>query len=494
MSQLFASPDEPQAPSSSDGAVKVDDAATGIPTPDAVVSASPGPAPAPPGVAADGVFGTPPAPQPGSIDYTVPPVPPSQSRPKPPRRGAFGAGIAALALLLGTAGGIGGAAAWQEWGPSNSSPAQLATLPVAQSSSTVQPAAGSVAAVAKAALPSVVQIEVKTSTGGDTGSGIVIRADGYILTNNHVISAAASNGGTVKVLFSDGQVDSAKVVGFTSAYDLAVIKVNRTDLKPLVLGDSSAMVVGDPVIAVGSPLGLDSTVTTGIVSALNRPVTTGQTASTSAYIAAIQTDAAINPGNSGGPLLNMSGQVIGINSAIAALPGATQATGAGSVGLGFAIPSNQARRVAEQLIADGKATVPAIGAQLDSSYSGRGVRVADSSQLPNGSPGVVPGSPADKAGIKPGDIIVAMDGSPVADASSAIVRIRSHAPGDQMTFTLLRNGKDVKVTVTLGTLSSLDYGNTGTTGGTSGGLTWRWVTIDPWTSTARNSSSSRCLR
>ncbi|NYI42253.1 S1C family serine protease [Demequina lutea] len=466
MSQLFASPDESQAEPSPKGAVKVDDVSTAMPTPEAAAAVPPGPAPAPPREAADGIFGTPPVPQAGSIDYTVPPAPPGHSRPRRPRRGAF-AGIAALALLLGTAGGVGGAAAWQQWGPSDAATAQVATLPVSQSTSTVQPASGSVAAVAKAALPSVVQIEVKTATGGDTGSGIIIRADGYILTNNHVISAASN--GTIQVLFSDGQVSSAKVVGSTSAYDLAVIKVDRTGLTPLVLGDSSAMVVGDPVIAVGSPLGLDSTVTTGIVSALDRPVTTGDTASTSAYIAAIQTDAAINPGNSGGPLLNMSGEVIGINSAIAALPGATQATGAGSVGLGFAIPSNQARRVAEQLIADGKATVPAIGAQLDSTYTGRGVRVADSSQLPAGSPGVVPGSPAAKAGIVGGDIIVAMDGTPVADASSAIVRIRSHAPGDIMTFTLLRGGKDVDVKVTLGTLSSLDYGNTGTTGGTTSG-------------------------
>ncbi len=465
MSQLFASPDEPQAEPSSNGAVKVDDATTAMPTPDAATQAPPGLAPVLPGEAADGIFGAPPVPQVGLVDHTVPPVPPGHSRPTRPRKGAF-AGIAALALLLGTAGGVGGAAAWQEWGPSTSSPAQLSTLPVSQTTSTVQPATGSVAAVAKAALPSVVQIETKTETGAATGSGIIIRADGYILTNNHVVEGS---NGTVQVLFSDGHMESAKVVGTTSAYDLAVIHVDRTDLKPLVLGDSSAMVVGDPVIAVGSPLGLDSTVTTGIVSALNRPVTTGQTASTSAHIAAIQTDAAINPGNSGGPLLNMSGEVIGINSAIAALPGATQATGAGSIGLGFAIPSNQARRVAEQLIATGTATVPAIGAQLDSSYAGRGVRVADSSQLTAGSSAVVPGSPAAQAGIVGGDIIVGLDGTPVADASSAIAIIRSHAPGDTMTFTLERGGKDIDVTVTLGTLSLLDYGNTGTTNGTTGG-------------------------
>jgi len=463
MSQLFASPDEPQAEPSSPGAVKVDDLSA-VPTPDASASAPEAPAYTPPAQAnTDALFGTPAAPPAASVDYTVPVVPQGHARPRRSRKGLV-AGLAAMALVVGAAGGVGGAAAWQQWGPSDSSSAQVATLPVSSTTGSAQPAIGSVAAVARAALPSVVQIETKTETGAATGSGIIIRADGYILTNNHVVEGS---NGTVQVLFSDGHVEDAKVIGTTSAYDLAVIRVDRTDLTPLVLGDSSAMIVGDPVVAVGSPLGLDSTVTTGIVSALDRPVTTGQTASTAAYIAAIQTDAAINPGNSGGPLLNMKGEVIGINSAIAALPGATQATGAGSIGLGFAIPSNQARRVAEQLISDGKATVPAMGAQLDSTYKGRGVRVADSSQLPNNSPGVVAGSPAANAGIVEGDIIVAIDGSPVADASSAIVRIRSHAPGDKVIFTLERKNKDSDVTVTLGTLEALDYGNSGTTSGGS---------------------------
>jgi len=464
MSQLFASPDEPQAEPSSPGAVKVDDASVGMPMPDAAAADSEVAAFTPPAETnTDALFGTPVAPPAALVDYTVPVVAAGHSRPQRPRKG-FVAGLAAMALVVGTAGGVGGAAAWQQWGPSDSTPAQVATLPVSSTTGSAQPATGSVAAVAQAALPSVVQIETKTETGAATGSGIIIRADGYILTNNHVVEGS---NGTVQVLFSDGHIEDAKVVGTTAYYDLAVIRVDRTDLTPLVLGNSDAMVVGDPVVAVGSPLGLDSTVTTGIVSALNRPVTTGQATSTAAYIAAIQTDAAINPGNSGGPLLNMKGEVIGINSAIAALPGATQATGAGSVGLGFAIPSNQARRVAEQLISDGKATVPAIGAQLDSSYKGRGVRVADSSQLPNNSPGVVAGSPAADAGIVEGDIIVAIDGSPVADASSAIVRIRSHAPGDIMTFTLERDGKDTDVKVALGTLGAIDYGNTGTTSGGS---------------------------
>ncbi len=470
MSHLFASPDEPQPHTGSPDAVHAQDAATGRPSPGGVASGSSLGAEAGSSVSRpmelgeaspDTLFGPPVTPEPGAIDYIVPIAPAGYPRAGRSRKGLV-AGLASVALLVGAAGGVGGSAAWQQWGPNDPTPAQNGTLPASSTVTVTQPAVGSVAAVSKAALPSVVQIEATTDSGASTGSGVIIRADGYILTNNHVIEGA---GGTVQVLFSDGHIEDANVVGTAPAYDLAVIQVDRTDLAPLVLGDSSAMLVGDPVIAVGSPLGLDSTVTTGIVSAFDRPVTTGEAGSTPAYIAAIQTDAAINPGNSGGPLLNMSGEVIGINSAIAALPGATSATGAGSVGLGFAIPSNQARRVAEQLIADGKATVPAIGAQLDSSYSGRGVRVADSSQLPNNSPGVVVGSPADEAGVREGDIIVAIDGSPVADASTAIVRIRSHAPGDEVIFTLYRAGKETEVTVTLGTLDALDYADSGTTDG-----------------------------
>jgi len=457
MSQLFASPDEPRPEGDAPlGAIRTDAAAptqAALPVAEGQVPAS-DVAPA----SGDQAFDTP-LPNAGpTSEYVVPEAPARPARPVPPRRG-IGAVLAASSLLLGVGGGVGGAAAWQAWGPEDSSTgAQIATLPVSATSGTTQPATGSVAAVAQAALPSVVQIETKTASGAATGSGIVIRSDGYILTNNHVVEGAT---GTVQVLFSDGQVQDAKVVGTSPDYDLAVVQVDRTDVTPLVLGDSDAMVVGDPVVAVGSPLGLESTVTTGIVSALDRPVTTGRGA-TPAYMAAIQTDAAINPGNSGGPLLNMSGEVIGINSAIAALPGATQATGAGSVGLGFSIPSNQARRVAEELIATGKATVPAIGAQLDPTYTGRGVRVADTTQT-GGTPGVVAGSPAAEAGIVEGDIIVAIEGDLVADADTAIVKIRTHAPGDVVTFTLERDGQDVDVEVTLGTLGAIDYG-TSTTG------------------------------
>lgn len=455
MSQLFASPDEPRP---EDGAPHGVIRTGGAYAPGEAPTDATGQAPAPdiaPEASARLFDAPPPSPE-SATEYAVPVAPARPSRPVPPRRGV-GAAIAVTSLLLGLVGGVGGAVAWQAWGPADpSTTAQGANLPASSSSDSGQPATGSVAAVAQAALPSVVQIETTTASGGGTGSGIIIRSDGYILTNNHVVEGA---NGTVQVLFSDGTVESAKVVGTSPEYDLAVVQVNRTDVNPLVLGDSDAMVVGDPVVAVGSPLGLESTVTTGIVSALDRPVTTGRQGSTPAYMAAIQTDAAINPGNSGGPLLNMSGEVIGINSAIAALPGATQATGAGSVGLGFAIPSNQARRVAEELIANGQATVPAIGAQLDPTYTGRGVRVADSTQT-GGTPGVVEGSPASEAGMVEGDIIVAIDGNPVADANTAIVKIRTHAPGDVVPFTLERDGQDVDVQVTLGALGSLNYGDT----------------------------------
>ncbi len=449
MSQLFASPDEPRPEGDAPhGAMRTD---TG-----AAWSAAEGQAPVPdvePSIQ-DQLFGTPPPNAESAAEYVVPVTPARSSRPVPPRRGV-GAALAVTSLLLGVGGGVGGAAAYQAWGPEDSTTqAQIDTLPVSATDGSNQPATSSVAAVAQAALPSVVQIETTTASGGGTGSGVVIRADGYILTNNHVVEGAD---GTVQVMFSDGQVQDAKIVGTSPDYDLAVVQVDRTDVTPLVLGDSDAMVVGDPVVAVGSPLGLESTVTTGIVSALDRPVTTG-TGEAPAYMAAIQTDAAINPGNSGGPLLNMSGEVIGINSAIAALPGASQSSATGSIGLGFSIPSNQARRVAEELIATGKATVPAIGAQLDSLYAGRGVRVADKSQ-PGVTYGVVPDSPADRAGVVEGDIIVAIDGEFVADADTAIVKIRTHAPGDVVTFTLERDGQDVDVKVTLGALGALDYGD-----------------------------------
>ena len=297
----------------------------------------------------------------------------------------------------------------------------------------------SVAGLAARVLPSVVAIQVTTSAGTSTGSGLVLRADGYLLTNNHVVADAATTGAAVEVLFPDGSREQASLVGRTPDYDLAVIKVGRTGLTPLVLGDSDQVVVGDPVIAIGAPLGLQGTVTTGIVSAKNRPVSAGSTGDT-AFINAIQTDAAINPGNSGGPLVNAAGEVIGINSAIAQPPGAA----GGSVGLGFAIPSNQARRTAEQLIETGTATYPVIGVRLDQAYTGEGVRVADDS---TSGAAVTRDGPADRAGIRAGDVILAIDGRPVTDPDELVVAIRAKAPGDTVLLRV-RSGtavRDVRV-------------------------------------------------
>jgi putative serine protease PepD len=312
----------------------------------------------------------------------------------------------------------------------------------------VSRAPDSVAGIAAGVLPGVVYIEVSLGADRSSGSGFVIREDGYVLTNNHVVAVGADSPGSITVVFSDGAQATAEVVGRTADYDLAVLRVDRDGLTPLALGDSSTLQVGDPVVAVGAPLGLEGTVTAGIVSALNRPVSAGDASDTS-FINAIQTDAAINPGNSGGPLVNLAGEVIGINSAIAQTSGSRAA---GNIGLGFAIPSSQARRTAEQLISTGRATYPIIGVLLDNSYSGQGVQV--SAQAQNGRPAVTPDGPAEAAGIRPGDVILRIDGVPVTDPDELIVAIRARAPGDAVTLSVLRDGTERDVEVTLGEVVS----------------------------------------
>jgi putative serine protease PepD len=276
----------------------------------------------------------------------------------------------------------------------------------------------SVAGVAARILPSVVSIQVKVGSGGDTGSGIVLSKTGYIMTNNHVI-AAARNGGTLSVLLPDKSKVSARIIGHPDTVDdIAIVKVNNvTGLLPATLGNSDDLAVGDPVIAVGSPLGLAGTVTSGIVSALNRPVEAGGEPGVQAdVIDAIQTDAAINPGNSGGPLVNAAGAVVGVNSAIASL--STAVVGdqqSGSIGLGFAIPINEAKRIAGQIIRQGFSTHAIIGVSLDPRFTGSGARVAPP---PTGGPAVTSGGPASHAGIRSGDVIVAVDGERVTTADA----------------------------------------------------------------------------
>jgi putative serine protease PepD len=269
----------------------------------------------------------------------------------------------------------------------------------------------------------------------------VIDSSGYILTNNHVIAESVLSGGSISVRLNDGSSYPAKIIGRDSSYDLAVLKIKATSLKALQFGDSEKVAVGDSVIAIGSPLGLTGTVTLGIISAKNRAVTAGETDENS-FINALQTDAAINPGNSGGPLVDATGSVIGVNSAIATL-GSSFNSQTGSIGLGFAIPINQARKTAEQLIKNGKATYPVIGVSVDMNYSGSGAMIAKNA----GS--ISKGSPAEKAGLKAGDIITEFDGRSITSSDELIVAIRSKNVGDKVTITYKRGGTLKSATLTL---------------------------------------------
>jgi putative serine protease PepD len=261
------------------------------------------------------------------------------------------------------------------------------------------------------------------------------------------VVASAADGGTIKVELSDGTEINATIAGRDGSYDLAVLKTSRTDLQPLVMGSSRDVVVGDQVIAVGAPLGLESSVTSGIVSALDRPVSPGGDGDQQSFINAIQTDAAINPGNSGGPLLDMQGHVIGINSAIARIPGSTD-TQSGNIGVGFSIPSDQVVKTAQQLIKTGKAQHPVIGVILDRQYTGQGVKILDSAAVGTGNP-VTPDGPAGKAGIKPGDVIVEFDGKPVNEPDDLVVAIRAKSVGDKVSMKVRRGSETIGVTVTL---------------------------------------------
>ena len=362
---------------------------------------------------------------PQTAEATQPIVVTQPEAPRKSRTGALIAGVAVGALFAGTVGGAVGYTLAENNSPS--------TITVA-SAGAVAPAAGSIAAVAAAVQPSVVQLNVSGADGEGTGTGFVVSGDGYIVTNNHV-AGGAGDGGKIDVTFSDGSTATGKLVGADAGYDLAVVKVDRTELPALTLGSSDAINVGDTAIAIGSPLGLQGTVTSGIVSALNRPVTAGGQGDTS-YISAIQTDAAINPGNSGGPLVNGSGEVIGVNSAIATLG---MGAASGNIGLGFAIPIDTAKRIVDEIINTGTSQTPIIGVQLDMSFQGPGGAVSE----------VTAESPADTAGLQSGDVITKVDGLLITDPTALIVAIRANAPGDTIELTVLRNGETLSVPLTL---------------------------------------------
>ncbi|SUY84953.1 serine protease [Corynebacterium jeikeium] len=301
---------------------------------------------------------------------------------------------------------------------------------------------GSTTDVANKVLPSVVSIRVTTSRGGDEGSGSVISSDGLILTNNHVVAGAQGGRAKMEVTLNDGRSLEAEVVATDPQTDIAVIKAkNVTDLQPIEFGDSDKVNVGEDVMAIGSPLGLSATVTTGIVSAKNRPVqASGEDGGEASLIDAIQTDASINPGNSGGALVDMEGKLIGIPSVIASTGGREVA---GSIGLGFAIPINQAERISKQLIDNGKAEHPIIGAKVDTRSSENGAVIAD----------VNKDSPADKAGLKKGDLVTHVDDRRVDSGVGLIAAIRSHAVGDKVKLKVKEgpDGKEREVELTLTT-------------------------------------------
>jgi putative serine protease PepD len=353
--------------------------------------------------------------------------------------------------------------------------------------------ATTVTAVAAKASPSVVTINVTTSSEGGTGSGVVLTSDGYILTNTHVVTLdGESSDGTIKVTLNDGRIFSGKLIGTDPVSDLAVVKIATTGLTPATFADSSKLNVGDSAIAIGAPLGLSGTVTTGIVSALNRSITIassavpddqsssqdgdssggnlfgfdfpGQGGSSSTTtqstatisLAVVQTDAAINPGNSGGALLNDKGQVIGINVAIASASDSstTSGTQSGSIGVGFSIPSDLAQRVAKELMASGKATHGLLGASIVNDESSDGTTTTTTSQSVAGAVvnAVTAGSAAEKAGLKKGDIITKFNGLPITDYTDLIAQVRAEAAGATSTLTYVRDGKAFDASVTLGTL------------------------------------------
>jgi len=381
------------------------------------------------------------------------------------RQGGLTAAVLAGALLVGGAAGVGGAAWYDAWQGNDSTISSSSTGPVKATNAAAAPS-GSVEKVAASVLPSVVKINVTGSSGSGSGSGIVLRADGTILTNNHVV-ALAGDGGSITVNFNDGKTAKATVVGTDSVTDMAVIKAQGVSgLTPATIGKSSDLQVGQSVVAIGSPYGLNSTVTSGIVSALNRPVSVSTAeeqapqfpgfgelpqqqqqsqADLSTTYPAIQTDAAINPGNSGGPLVDMSGRVVGVNSSIRTADGSTDS--GGSIGLGFAIPIDEVLPIVNQIIDGQKPT----HARLAVSVSDvQGDTLSQGAQVQT----VQGGGAADKAGLQKGDVITKVDDEVIDSSESLVATIRGHRPDDKVTLTYVRGGQTHTTTATLGSDAS----------------------------------------
>ncbi|GGR48305.1 S1C family serine protease [Streptomyces netropsis] len=375
--------------------------------------------------------------------------------PPPPARKRSGGIVAAVLAAALVAGGVGGGIGY--WAADRNETGDSTTVSASGDPKVESRSPGSVAAIASKALPSVVTIEAQSSNGeGGTGTGFVYDKEGHILTNNHVVASAAE-GGKLRATFSNGKKYDAEVIGRAQGYDVAVLKLKDAPagtLKPLPLGDSERAAVGDATVAIGAPFGLSGTVTTGIVSAKKRPVASsdGGGSGNASYMSALQTDASINPGNSGGPLLNAQGAVIGINSAIQSAGSGGGFGGgqqqSGSIGLGFAIPINQAKNVADTLIKTGKPVYPVIAATVNMKDTGAGAKIAPSGA--KNTPAVTPGGPADKAGLKPGDVITKLDDTTIDSGPTLISEIWTHKPGDKVQLTYTRDGKSSTVEITLG--------------------------------------------
>jgi putative serine protease PepD len=385
--------------------------------------------------------GQPPFEQPGQPGPLAPA--PAPSRPA----GRWRIGVAGLLAGALIGGGAGAGVALLADGSDGSTGSGTAA---AQNVTITNPeTATAVTAAAAKAAPSVVTVYVTGASGSGSGSGVVLGEDGYVLTNNHVVSLDGTGSAVVSVRTSDGTLYDATVVGTQPVYDLAVLRLEgASGLTPATFADSDDVQVGDLAVAIGAPLGLSDTVTDGIISATGRAVATGSTEGDATVIDALQTDAAINPGNSGGALVDGAGEVVGINTAIATVasgaPG--QSTESGSIGVGFAIPGNTAKRIAQELVADGSAEITYLGVSAQTAADADHAEVGTGAQLVQ----VQPGTPASDAGLQSGDVITAVGDRVVTTSTELTAAVRSAAPGDEVTLTVRRGQQTEQVDVTLG--------------------------------------------